>query len=50
MVVCVHVTLALPLKLKLWGNLYWYLNVYGFVSIFDCLQKIQDYIMEKEEV
>jgi hypothetical protein len=35
----VHVALILWLKLKLWENLCWYLQVYGSV-LFDCLLKI----------
>jgi hypothetical protein len=39
MVARVHVALALRIKLKLWENLYWYLQVYGLISILSCLQK-----------
>jgi hypothetical protein len=39
MVTRVHVALALRLKLKLWENLHWYLQVYDLVSILGCLQK-----------
>jgi hypothetical protein len=38
MVTRVHVALALQLKLKLWDNLRWYLQVYGLV-LFGCLLK-----------
>jgi hypothetical protein len=38
-VVCVHVVLALRLKIKLWEKLRWYFQVYDFVTIFGCLQK-----------
>jgi hypothetical protein len=37
MVARVHVALALWLKLKLWENLHWYLQVYGLVYILGCL-------------
>jgi hypothetical protein len=52
MVACVHVALALRLKLKKRENHYWYLQVYGLVSVllsFGWLQKIQDCVMEEEE-
>jgi hypothetical protein len=35
----VYVALVLRLKLKLWENLNWYLQIYDLVSILDCLQK-----------
>jgi hypothetical protein len=34
-----HIALAFRLKLKLWENLHWYLQVYVLVSILGCLQK-----------
>jgi hypothetical protein len=33
MVVCVYIALALWLKLKVWDNLYWYLQVYGLIYV-----------------
>jgi hypothetical protein len=33
MVVCVHVALALRLKLKKMENHYWYLQVYGLIYV-----------------
>jgi hypothetical protein len=35
----VHVAWVLRQKLKLWENLRWYIQVYGFVPIFGCLQE-----------
>jgi hypothetical protein len=32
----VHIALALRLKLKLWKNLHWYLQVYGLISNLGC--------------
>jgi hypothetical protein len=49
MVARVYIALALRLKLKLWENIYWYLQVYGLVSILGCLfRKVQDCVMEEE--
>jgi hypothetical protein len=42
MVARMHTTLSLQLKLKVWENLRWYLEIYDLVSMlffFVCLQK-----------
>jgi len=52
MVACVHVALALRLKLKKRENHYWYLQVYGLLSVplsFGWLQENTRLCMEEEE-
>jgi hypothetical protein len=42
MAMCVHIALALRLKLKLWDNPHWYLQVYGLLlmsCLCGCLRK-----------
>jgi hypothetical protein len=50
MVACVHVALALRLKIKLWENLRLYFQFYGSVSILGTSRKVQDCVMEEERV
>jgi hypothetical protein len=50
MAACMHVALALWLKLKLWENSRLYLHVYDLVltlSYVVAFKKVQDYIMEE---